>query len=135
MNLIICIDDSGGILFNRRRVSSDREVIKRIVEVTKNSSLNMSPYSAKLFESFTADFSVDDAFLLNITDGDFYFCECEIPSHIIDKAEKIIVYRWNRKYPSDVKFPIDKLLNFKLVSSVDFVGYSHDKITEEVYVR
>ena len=47
----------------------------------------------------------------------------------------VYLYKWNRKYPSDVKFPKDMLNDFKLEGSTDFEGNSHEKITEERYVR
>ena len=52
-----------------------------------------------------------------------------------DKAEKIIIFRWNRDYPADFYFDIDLQQNWQLESSADFVGSSHDKITEETYTR
>lgn len=50
-------------------------------------------------------------------------------------VDEVYLYKWNRKYPSDVKFPKDMLNDFKLEGSTDFEGNSHEKITEERYVR
>jgi len=46
------------------------------------------------------------------------------------------LFRWNRIYPSDVKFPI-KLDQgqWHRVSTEDFLGSSHEKITMEVYAK
>ena len=50
------------------------------------------------------------------------------------EMQKIILYRWNRVYPADLYFDID-LKNWHIKESNDFAGSSHDKITEEVYVK
>ena len=66
---------------------------------------------------------------------DFCFVEdSEIVSYE-DMVDEVYLYKWNRKYPSDVKFPKDMLNEFKLEGSTDFEGNSHEKITEERYVR
>ena len=50
--------------------------------------------------------------------------------------EKIILYRWNRKYPADFRFDINlEDSEWKLAETREFTGSSHEKITEEVYVR
>ena len=48
--------------------------------------------------------------------------------------ESVILYKWNRRYPSDTKFDLD-LNGWTLISTTDFPGSSHEKITEEVYIR
>ena len=45
-----------------------------------------------------------------------------------------MLYRWNRRYPSDLKFDLP-LEGFTLRQRQEFAGYSHPKITEEVYLR
>lgn len=53
-----------------------------------------------------------------------------------DRIEKIILFWWNRKYPSDTWFDIDlEGGGWKLSETREFSGSSHEKITEEVYVR
>ena len=49
MNLIVCIDDRGGMLFNRRRQSSDRYVTERILDMARDGRLLVNSYTAKLF--------------------------------------------------------------------------------------
>ena len=50
--------------------------------------------------------------------------------------EKVIVYKWNRKYPADqfFSFPL-KERNWRLIQATEFTGYSHEKITEEIYFK
>lgn len=131
MNIIVCIDDGGGMLFNKRRQSSDEVLTKRVSKLSKNSRLLINEYSAKLFEGM--DILVDNSFLKNAQKGDYCFVENEDITEFLHKTEKIILYRWNRKYPSDFKFPIEILKDLKLVKSESFVGKSHPEITEEIY--
>lgn len=132
MKIIVCVDDKNGILFNFRRQSQDREIIKRILENSKSTKLWMNNYSAKLFG--TADnICVSDQFLQEVRDQEYCFIEnAEIPS---DGIEEITLYKWNRKYPADTYFEIDLKKEFKKISSIDFAGNSHEKITEEIYVK
>lgn len=50
--------------------------------------------------------------------------------------EKVILFHWNRAYPSDMKFPIN-LHNGKwtLLFTEDFAGSSHNQITMEVFTK
>ena len=51
-----------------------------------------------------------------------------------DRIEEVIVYKWNRRYPTDTYFDLDlAALGFRLASSEEFAGYSHEKITKETY--
>jgi hypothetical protein len=54
----------------------------------------------------------------------------------MSRASEVVIYKWNRRYPFDVK--MEKLpteLGFKLESVYEFKGNAHDKITREVYKR
>lgn len=134
MNIIVCLDDNNGMLFNKRRLSSDILVTKRILYLAKSSRLWMNEYSSKLFENSIEDFFVDDDFIHKALEGDYCFVEnIEINNHL-DDVEQIIIYRWNRKYPSDLKFPTEQISKkWKLCSTYEFAGKSHTKITEEIY--
>lgn len=35
MNVIVCVDDNNGMLFNKRRQSRDKAVIDKIINITK----------------------------------------------------------------------------------------------------
>lgn len=134
MTIVVCVDDLGGILFNRRRVSSDRAVISDILKMTEQHPLRIREYSANLFPDNAAVYVADD-YLMGANKGDYLFLEDVIADGIWGKAERCVVYHWNRLYPSDVKFPLEELLERgKLESSVTFEGYSHSRITREVYV-
>ncbi|MBQ3427743.1 MAG: ribonuclease Z [Clostridia bacterium] len=127
MNIIVCLDNNNGMLFNKRRQSRDRELILRIKELTEGHRLWMNAYSARLFGD---DVFVADDFIAEAGTGDYCFIEnTPIPT---DSIEQIIIYHWNREYPSDTYFDLD-ISGMKLISRYEFKGYSHDTITEEIY--
>lgn len=135
MILIVCIDDDGGMLFNRRRQSKDSVLRLRMLGIAAESRLWMNDYSASQFEEEPRDMiQIAEDPLGSAEEGDYCFVENLDPSGSLEKIEKVILYKWNRKYPSDLKFTID-LSQFELAETTDFEGSSHDKITEEIYIR
>lgn len=127
MILITCINNSNGIMFNKRRVSKDVLLIERLKGITKENKIYVSEYSKPLFDGFdNLVLSIED-----LTNNDFYFLEDEDYTGNIDK---IIIYKWNRDYPADKYFDID-LSSYELISTQDFQGSSHDLITEEIYIK
>ena len=55
MNVIICLDQNNGMLFNNRRQSRDRIVRKNILEYINGAKLYMDEYSFKQFSEDKAD--------------------------------------------------------------------------------
>ena len=135
MIVIICLDDDNGMVFNNRRQSRDRAVIERICKNFAGKRIFVSEYSADLFPDKEA-IHIDNNFLENAEKDNICFVEKESLLPYESKIETIIVYRWNRKYPADIKLDIPlEGSDWKLVSSVDFAGHSHKKITEEIYIK
>lgn len=120
------------MMFGGRRQSRDAALISRIVSLCGGSRLWVGAYSAPLFENGSV--TVDDDFLRKAGGGDYCFIENVSAAEHESETEKIVLFKWNRKYPSDFFFDID-LTKWKKESARDFPGSSHDKITEEVYVR
>lgn len=132
MTIIVCVDDHNGLLFNKRRQSRDREVIARVLTHCKGKRLWVSPYSAPLFEG--AEVAVDDDPAAKAAKGDCCFIE-NTPLRF-DKASSVIVYRWNRHYPSDVRLPdTPETLGFTHSETAEFAGHSHERITEDIYTK
>lgn len=132
MNIIVCVDKDNGILFNNRRLSKDKIVSEKILEITSSSKLLMNEYTKSLFEN-SENIIIDNDFLQNANPGDFCFIEnSDINEY--DKIEKVYIFNWNRKYPAD-KFFNFNLSNFKKVNTENFAGNSHEKITLEIYTR
>lgn len=133
MKVIICLDDNGGMLFNNRRQSRDKEVLKDIINNLKGKKLHISPFSEKLFADYSENVIVDEDFLNKASENDVCFVENK-PLKDVSVISEITVYKWNRIYPSDLKCDIDFSL-YTLVETIDFKGFSHEKITKETYKR
>ena len=135
LNIIVCVDDGMGMIFNKRRVSRDEAVIKKIIEIADNKRIWMNQYSYPLFESIKADNIVaEDLFAEKASNDEYCFIENISAADYENKIDKIILFRWNRSYPSDMKFDID-LSGWKLNSSEEFAGNSHECVTMEVYSK
>ena len=94
MNVIICLDQNNGMLFNNRRQSMDRTVRRNILSYINNSPLYMDEYSFKQFSEEKADNIIVDNNLENATEHDFCFVERQEVR--IEEINKIIVYRWDK---------------------------------------
>ena len=135
MTLIICADDRGGMAFNRRRQSQDRIVREHILADAAGGRLWMSPYSARQFGPEQAEhISADEDFLDKAGEGDACFVEHSDPAAALDRADRLIVYRWNRTYPFDLAVTLPPE-GWTLAGTEEFPGHSHEKITKEVYTR
>lgn len=133
MKVIVCLDDNKGMMFNRRRLSRDSKVIDSIISIVDTETLYMNSYSYALFKKQEIDCVVDDYFL-DSNDDVYYFVEDNDLSDYDSEIDEIIIYWWNRNYPSDVKFAIDLSL-YSLYDSEEFIGNSHEKITKEIYKK
>ena len=65
--------------------------------------------------------------------GEYVFQELETLDTGDKRIEQFIIYRWNRVYPADVSVEIGT--EWKLTETEEFPGFSHEKITKEVYCR
>ena len=127
-----------GMSFFGKRQSKDKLLIKRLLSHTEYERILTSEYSAPLFaeENDPRVLIVSKDGYASSTTNDICFFELEHITEYADRLDQIIIYKWNRKYPSDKKFPfLPKDKGFKLRSSVDFAGNSHDKITEEIWTK
>lgn len=128
MTIILCMDDKNGISFNNRRQSRDKILIE---DVMKNNNVYILNHSFALF----SEYSVKKVNNENELPHDaVYFHEITDPTRIMDKFDTVIIYRWNRYYPSDIQFDLKTDL-YKKIFEEDFIGSSHDKITKEIWIR
>jgi hypothetical protein len=133
MNLVLCLDDKNGMLFCGRRQSKDQYLRQQLLQLAQPNDLWMNGLSAKQFQEGDA-IRVQENFLDLAPQGQWCFVENMDVLPYKEQIEQIAIYRWNRLYPSDVKFPVDAFSgNWQLVSTRTFPGYSHDEITEEIY--
>ena len=133
MKIAICVDKSGGTLFNGRRLSQDSVLREMLLKLAADSNLFMNEYSAKQFDE-SEKLEVSEDFLLKASDNDICFVEnVDVP---MDKVSELYLFNWNRDYPADTYFEFNpKDSGFKRIKKEEFVGSSHKKITLEVYRR
>ena len=135
MNIIVCVDDKNGMLFNNRRQSSDVLLREKIFELVGENKLYMNEYSKRQFVESNDNIISSNSFLDIAGKNDFCFIENSDFNNYMPVIESILIFRWNRVYPSDVKFDTELLKDFEYVNKSEFKGFSHDKITLEVYNR
>ena len=124
MKLIVCLDDKNGFSFAGRRQSRDSVQLEKMLESVGNSKIFVNEYTAKLFDSYPQNIAVCENPFQKADENSYCFVEnLEIP--VLDFS-RIIIYRWNRHYPSDKKLPPQILRNKKLVLSTEFAGNSHE---------
>ena len=130
MIAIVCLDDACGMLFGGKRQSRDSKVLEDISN--HYGEVAILPFSEKMFKPSGVKYTVKNS-LDEVAKDETVFVENQDLSLYKDKITKLIVYKWNRLYPSDFKFTL-KLSDFKKKSVAEFVGSSHDKITREEYL-
>ena len=136
MEIIVCLDDYGGMLFNSRRQSRDRLLIEDIMSNLGDKKLYISEYSRILFEAYEGRYEIVNDFSNVSDDNCVCFVENVSVKPYIDRISAVTVYNWNRVYPRDFVFDINlENEGFSLMSSYEFKGYSHDNIRKEVYER
>lgn len=135
MDIAIAVGKDKGLSLFGKRLSSDRELRKKLASMYEK--IYLDSYSVPLFQ--------EDGINIEIADK---ATDAELPDFIPDNAvffnekrdisnihfDRLILFNWNRTYLADKQLDID-LKKFKRVSKEDFKGYSHQKITMEVYER
>lgn len=149
MTIIACVDENNGLMFNRRRQSRDSAVCRDILRECGGKKLYMSVYSGKLFEAVSedkadgssngtaeAEFRISEDFLKQAGEGDACFIEDPKITGFEKQIRKVILYKWNRRYPADRYFPIDLSDRaWELRQSEEFKGSSHERVTKEIYEK
>lgn len=136
MTVFVCIDDKGGMTFFGKRQSRDSVLIKDVIEHADDGLIYVSDFSEKLFSDSDASVISVPSPLESAGDGSYVFVENLPLAPYKNKIKSLVIYRWNRIYPSDKKLDIDpRALGMSLSESYDFEGSSHPRITKEVYER
>lgn len=133
MIAVVCVDDRGGMAFNRRRQSMDRLLRADLIKEAGGRTLWMSEYSQRQFAEEAASLRTAERFWEEAGGEELCFFERLDPAPWLGEARALVVYRWNRRYPADLYFsgPPE---GWKLARREEFPGSSHEKITKEVYV-
>lgn len=130
MTVITFLDEYNGMLFNHRRQSRDRVAIANILSSFPG-SLRMTAYTASLFAEAADRVTVLDDPLAGAKDTDV--CVLEAPFELTPAVSPLVVYRWDKEYPADRRLELSDR-TWALQSATAFAGYSHEKITKEVWV-
>jgi hypothetical protein len=118
------------MLFNKRRQSRDSAVLADIRACVPE-TLAIDGFSEKLIADAQIPYVLAEE---PLWEDAHFFLEVRPASQVVPLASTVVVYRWNRHYPADVRFDAD-LSGFTLQSTEEFPGTSHETITKEVYVR
>ena len=131
MKLIFTMDNNNAVRFCGKRQSKDRAVADKILDLT-NGNLYVEPSTAGFFlhTKSVATFHVVDS-IKDVPDDAYFFVEHPLLPSELFAAEEIHVFRWNRQYPSTKADRIN-IPGLPHVTE-EFPGYSHKKITWEVY--
>lgn len=135
MIVIVCVDQRNGLAFNGRRQSRDRMVSADILKESAGRRLWMTPLSRRLFLP-EAEISQAPDCLDRAGPGELCFAEGQLLSPWMDRIEGMILYRWDRVYPADLRLDVvPSPPAWHLMSAGEFPGFSHKKIEKEVYLR
>lgn len=135
MTVIFCLDDNRGMLFNKRRLSRDAMVFEDIKTYLKG-ALQINEFSEKLVASSGINYELFKNFVTKPDFETIYYIENISVKEHLDKIDRIIVYWWNRKYPSDIVLDFDpNEFGYNSTSIYEFSGKSHEKITREIFER
>ena len=132
MKLIVCLDRNGGMMYNRRRQSRDRELMSSIKKHVGEELVYISLYSESLFAGSDIKYRTCDDPARLAGEGFVFIEDTNLPP--LWAIEELIIYNWCKIYPSDVMFDLD-ISSLRRISKEKFAGYSHEKITKEVYRR
>ena len=135
MTIITCIDMRLGLSFGGKRQSRDRALTKDAVHLACGRKILISEYSKMLFEEAEIPFAEANIFvskdpLGDASGDDFVFLEIDVTNDQLVLCDELILYAWNRHYPSSKHLDEQFLrANFELSSEFEFEGNSHEKLT------
>lgn len=135
MRVIVFLDDKNGMLFNKRRQSRDQAVLEEIQMLCQGQVLWMNEYSFSVYGKMEGvEIRCRQDFLQKAGTGEYALVETDDLEEISKNIEEILIFRWNRLYPSDKKLELD-LSGWQYTVEKEFSGNSHKKITLEKYVQ
>jgi|GEM_PF-130611 len=132
LHVAFAVDDSNGMMFNHRRVSKDLKLCEELLNTAHAShgQIQIRPYSSSIFEDGAC---VSDDPWNKAGPDDIVFIE-DIDPATIPGVTEVTLFRWNRKYPSDLKSTFN-FSEYELIETKEFAGSSHEKITKETWKK
>lgn len=134
MILIFTLDDMNATNLMGKRQSRDQALADKILAITEN-KLYLKEQSLSFFNQCNSSHPLHVISEFTEAPADAYiFAEEPVSPELMDAADKIYVFRWNRIYPSLVKDRVN-LQNYRYDVVCDLHGTTHHKITWEVYYK
>lgn len=66
--------------------------------------------------------------------GGLCLLELQDPETALERADRLVLYRWGRRYPADRRLDLPPK-GWRLEGRTEFPGRSHDMITKEIYIK
>lgn len=130
--LVVCTDERDGLSLFNKRLSSDKALYPWLAGLLgPGEKIHMEPYSAPLFDAVDSDVVDAREDWLEAPDGLFLLERGKVDQGVFDR---IVLVRWNRRYPSDGKFKVDADL-FCRTAQTEIAGHAHDRLTIETWER
>lgn len=109
-------------------------MLAELISSFPDKKILINDFSAKLFADYPESVLLLPSPLDAAGEGDVCFIENLPLAPVKSKIARMIIYKWNRHYPQSTALDVNpEALGLSLVSSTDFVGSSHEKITKEIY--
>jgi len=135
VKVIVIVDDRMGTEYNRRPLSRDRKLIRDLLFLTGPAPLYADARLLSLFpENDRHSVRVSDDPFADAGPGEYVLAGGRPLSDIQDQIEELILYRWNRHYPSDKRLDLDPDA-WTLMQYASFAGSSHPRISREIYKK
>ena len=135
MTLFLCLDDRNGMRFNNRRQSRDRSVLEDIA-AQLTAPLFIDSLSERMIARHEIPYAIAPEDASQLPEQAQYFVEFRDPALFLKRADRVVLYRWNRLYPADTYLEVSLLEEgFSLIETREFPGHSHETITREVYAK
>ena len=136
LKIIVCIDERFGMLFFGKRLSRDSIMLEDMKAHIGEDRLYCHPFSEKLLDAADIKYKSRENFLDKAKDDDFCFVENTHIRDYMEDVSELVIYNWNRHYPSDMQLDIiPGTFGLSLADTKEFAGSSHEKITKEIYRR
>lgn len=131
------VDRNGGTMFNQRRQSQDRLLREHILRLAGDRPIWMSAYTARQFPAEQQGrIRQTERPLSAAGRGELCLVEGAALLPHEGQLESLILFRWDCVYPADtyLDIPLEEH-GWRLAECLELQGYSHKKITQEVYQK
>lgn len=140
MIAIVCADQKKGTSVFGKRQSRDLAVLTDILGYLDGKHLFIQDYSEDLFLGEKKNTVSYGSYLItedfhNLGENDVCFVELSSLEEYVDDISVLILYTWDKVYPSDIKLSDEVFEVLKLASNTEIKGNTHEVVIKEVYER